>query len=316
MKKHWHIGNELKDYRKRKGLTQEELAEIIDCSTSTVSRIENGEIHSCGRVYNICVKLLEESNRHDEVGYAVSREYQELLSYMESIEGKGVEKKLKELRSKWKDKSGRCFLDWNATLWQLICYYSFLKENLIKCKLIKSLNNKCKTHLNMLFDVSDINQTKKFFSKQINNYEIMIVNAYSMIQYMIGESDTALLYLDMLIDNLEKYSLYNDIKYKELAGLYNNEAYIFLHGRAYKKADNMLAKGWEYAKHKASFYIVRSLFCNHAYLSLLAGKTEIFNRDIFTLDTMLSFTLPEHEKISMLDEGRNIQDTIRIAFIL
>lgn len=37
------IGNQIKKYRKRAGLTQQTLADIMDWSTSFVSRLENGQ---------------------------------------------------------------------------------------------------------------------------------------------------------------------------------------------------------------------------------------------------------------------------------
>lgn len=37
------LGKKIKEYRKRKGLTQEQLAEAIDIDTVTVSKIETGK---------------------------------------------------------------------------------------------------------------------------------------------------------------------------------------------------------------------------------------------------------------------------------
>ncbi len=37
------LGKKIKEYRKRKGLTQEQLAEAIDVDTVTVSKIETGK---------------------------------------------------------------------------------------------------------------------------------------------------------------------------------------------------------------------------------------------------------------------------------
>lgn len=39
------IRNRIKKYRKQNGLSQEQLAELIDCSREHIARIENGKIN-------------------------------------------------------------------------------------------------------------------------------------------------------------------------------------------------------------------------------------------------------------------------------
>ena len=43
------IGNNIKTARKAKGLTQKELAKLLDCSHTTISKYEQGEIENMPR---------------------------------------------------------------------------------------------------------------------------------------------------------------------------------------------------------------------------------------------------------------------------
>ena len=100
---------------------------------------------------------------------------------------------------------------------------------------------------------------------------------------------------------------------------YNNKAYIFLKSGALKKADEMLAIGWKYAKHMGSLHVIKSLFYNHACLSKVVGKKEDFNRDILAVDTMIGFSNPKKHKIfsnSKISKEDKLKDANRIIFIL
>lgn len=53
------VGNKLKRLRKQKGLTQEQMADLLSISQSTYARIENGESQSwAGYIKKIC-KIFE-----------------------------------------------------------------------------------------------------------------------------------------------------------------------------------------------------------------------------------------------------------------
>ncbi len=43
------VGNSIKDARKAKGLTQKELAKLLECSHTTISKYEQGEIENMPR---------------------------------------------------------------------------------------------------------------------------------------------------------------------------------------------------------------------------------------------------------------------------
>ena len=43
------VGNSIKDARKAKGLTQKELARLLKCSHTTISKYEQGEIENMPR---------------------------------------------------------------------------------------------------------------------------------------------------------------------------------------------------------------------------------------------------------------------------
>ena len=43
------VGNSIKDARKAKGLTQKELAKLLKCSHTTISKYEQGEIENMPR---------------------------------------------------------------------------------------------------------------------------------------------------------------------------------------------------------------------------------------------------------------------------
>lgn len=314
-----YIGKDLKDYRKKRGLTQEDLAEIIDCSTSTVSRIENGEIQSCSRAYKTIINLLKDFHETDEELYIHSKEFKKLLYFMENVKGDDVIKKLDELKKEWEGNPGEHLLEWSNILWELICNYSYFKENLANCEKVNSIHERYKVFINKLFNPSDISQIEKFFSKRINYSETMTLNIYCILIHLTGENEKALSYLDMLIHNLEKFCLNEDKKHRELAGLYNNKAYIFLKSGALKKADEMLAIGWKYAKHMGSLHVIKSLFYNHACLSKVVGKKEDFNRDILAVDTMIGFSNPKKHKIfsnSKISKEDKLKDANRIIFIL
>lgn len=205
-----YIGKDLKDYRKKRGLTQEDLAEIIDCSTSTVSRIENGEIQSCSRAYKTIINLLKDFHETDEELYIHSKEFKKLLYFMENVKGDDVIKKLDELKKEWEGNPGEHLLEWSNILWELICNYSYFKENLANCEKVNSIHERYKVFINKLFNPSDISQIEKFFSKRINYSETMTLNIYCILIHLTGDNEKALSYLDMLIHNLEKFCLNED----------------------------------------------------------------------------------------------------------
>ena len=53
------IGNKIKDARKRKGLSQEELAELAKVNLRTIQRIENNENEPRGKTLNLICDALD-----------------------------------------------------------------------------------------------------------------------------------------------------------------------------------------------------------------------------------------------------------------
>lgn len=61
-----------KEYREKKGYTQEELAEIVDVSTRTIQRIENKETNPKIKTFRKLINVLKINN--DDIAYIVKFE--------------------------------------------------------------------------------------------------------------------------------------------------------------------------------------------------------------------------------------------------
>ena len=65
-----NIGQKIKDVRKKKGLSQEELAELAKINLRTIQRIENNENEPRGKTLNLICQVLD-LNTEDILDYGM-----------------------------------------------------------------------------------------------------------------------------------------------------------------------------------------------------------------------------------------------------
>ncbi|WP_373941866.1 helix-turn-helix transcriptional regulator [Polaribacter sejongensis] len=79
-----NIGQKIKDVRKKKGLSQEELAELAKINLRTIQRIENNENEPRGKTLNLICQVLD-LNTEDILDYGMQTDKNYLISIHLSV---------------------------------------------------------------------------------------------------------------------------------------------------------------------------------------------------------------------------------------
>lgn len=114
------IGNKLKEARKNKGLTLQEVADMIGCSASYLHRIENGSRQGFNyKIYNKLTEILEIETADDLITIEKRSEFEKIL------------KESKEKRLKLKFTIETAFESFNQVLDELNLIEEELEEKML-----------------------------------------------------------------------------------------------------------------------------------------------------------------------------------------
>lgn len=258
------------DYRKSKGLTQEEMAELLDVSVSTISRIESGTISPNGRSVRICLQKIESllafegkpGDVPDErIYYNIEENLGELvLKDLDALyELSRNDEKIEEIY-----KSIKLF-------WEIICTYRFMNEG-IKDEDLKTKADILKGFING--------------GKEMSKRYLLLKNAYSGLVLKMGMPKEAEDNLKDLLKVLENKSSLMEWEHKSLAAIYNNISYISLSRGFLEKSRVYLRKAWEEARYCSSVKILKAILLNHAEICNLEKDSEGRIRDTVALDAI------------------------------
>lgn len=258
------------DYRKSKGLTQEEMAELLEVSVSTVSRIESGTISTNGRSFRTCLQKIE--------SLMASEEKQEDLPEQRiyyNIEENLGELVLKDLESLYElsrnDERAEEIYKSIKLFWEIICTYRFMNEG------FKVEDLKTKADLLKEFIRS---------GKEMSKRELLLENAYSGLVFMMGMPEEAEFNLKGLVKILEEKRGLMEWEHKSLAALYNNISYVLLSRGCLENSRCFLRKAWEEARYCSSVKILKAILINHAEICGLEKDNEGRLRDTIALDAV------------------------------
>lgn len=180
---YYNFGEVFKRLRKEKGLTQEQVAEILGYTAPTISKIESGKQAPSFASFEVAVQMLGE-NSQDYFGFILTGDEQFGYANLIKLRHLAAEGQLKELRELTAELDGRKPFDERF-------YLQFLRY----CKIISDTEMSEEVKLELLLETIEI--TKKDFDiGKIHVYllthnEIAIINRIAEAYFNLNEKEKA-----------------------------------------------------------------------------------------------------------------------------
>ncbi len=243
----------IKELRDKRGLTQQDAAELLGCSVPTISRIESGKHVPSYHIIETALQLLGENSQDflnnflDGNDKRVSQVIYDLTSYR--LQGNA--KKLMELIFEVEDTPP---FNTGIHLQMLTFYKAEAEEGLsVEERLDKMLKA--------------IKITKKNFKyDEINHYllslnEIEILGSMATQYYMLGKKEDAIRILYGIRESMNKFYLDSDEKARTYPGVLNNLAYILCELNRVDEAKDICEEAMKVSiRHKNPRYMPSILF--------------------------------------------------------
>jgi len=265
--KSFDLGSLVRNYRIDKNMTQEQLAELFECSSSTISRMEKGESLPNKRIYENVItyaKLVDRSIIvENDTSLFGTKGHSGLLEALEGRKWDIFEEKLYALKYQAdKNPKLRQLYEMAMIIWEIL-YIQHMEGNIeniperigmFRDRLVKAIT----------YTIPDFPKSVEREERRFSHTEIVLLNGYVFASFIEGEKETAMNILRMLSGSL-KSSLREDIEYyKAEAALYNNKAVIAMRIGKNGLASNFLNKGIDIARVHGNIYVLIALMQNQA----------------------------------------------------
>ena len=248
------ISERVKVFRKKRGWTQEEMAERAGCSSCAVSRIESGKISSSSRVARLCEKAIREEELLDG---EIFQDWENVLLHMLDFDDDWVRNffgTLIEEREKCKE------IKVLRIVWDAVVLYHEKNDSFWE-----SSNREEVGKL-----LSKVCRLKESYvsSEGIDDCDIWIKNLYGLLLFAMGSKKAAVRIMEQLL--AEVLLNYKEERHKNIvvASLYNNLSYMKIKMRDYEEARILIAKSWDYVSRLGTGMIVAVLFKNFSEICI------------------------------------------------
>ena len=263
--KSFDLGSLVRNYRIEKNMTQEQLAELFECSPSTISRIEKGESLPNKRIYETIIsyaRKVDQSVKTDnDTSLFEIKGHSGLLEALEGRRWEMFEEKLCALKQHInKNLRLRQLYEMAKLLWEImyIHHMTGVVEN--DPEKIIGIHNRLSKAL--AYTISNFPKNIWMEERKLSHTEIVLLNGYAFSSFRKGEKEEAVNILRML-SGILKTSLKEDSQYyKAEAALYNNKAVMAMRIGRHKLASDFLEKGINIAKVHGNLYILITLLQN------------------------------------------------------
>ena len=312
--KSFDLGSLVRNYRIEKNMTQEQLAELFECSPSTISRIEKGESLPNKRIYENVVsyaKMLDQSIKvESDTSLFGTKGHGGLLEALEGRKWELFEEKLYALKYQADNNPKlRQLYEMAKLIWEIL-YVQYLTGNIedtqeridmFRNRLVKAL----------AYTIPDFPKTIQEQERRFSHTEIVLLNGYAFACFRKGKRDEAVNILRMLSGAL-KSSLREDIEYyKAEAALYNNKAVMAMRIGRHELAMDFLNRGIEIARVHGNIYVLIALMENQAKNYFAIGDKKKGNIIKAAYRSMIR-TVSEDENEALIRESKD--GTVLLVF--
>jgi transcriptional regulator with XRE-family HTH domain len=261
------LGSLLKNYRTEKRMTQEKLAEVLECSPSTISRIEKGDNIPNRRIYENAIRYAKLVDDHqmikneNETSLFGLKGNGGLLEALECRKWEQFEEKLCALKNQAdSDHRLRQLYEMSRMIWEILYVQKITGSFKYNENRIDEFEERLLDTIGYTFP--EFPKVKAKSDKKYTHTEIILLNGYAFISFRKGKKEEAVDILRTLSGSLQISLNDNTEYYKAEAALYNNKAVMAMRMGKHVIAEDFLNRGVNIAKHHGSMYILISLLKN------------------------------------------------------